>query len=294
MHIFKYTKWVLLYTSVSLLFSCKEDAEILPPVIHNLVFKYHFDSNQERLDNFGQPDNSFPVGQAAQSPSSVKMSSNYIELLPDSLTQLGDGEIIYKGTETTLGGANAIDFSKSVIAGEGSEFFSIPLNQIKAGTYKWLNISPAYQNYTVEIQDSGVDYSATISSFTGYNTYITNLKPKNKTISINANRLQGFYALEFNAYGSDSVITGQAPYTTVPNPLYATSPHPPGSSVITGVFDTLLTITGNEKKDIVITVSFSINNSVQWTDPGGNNVYEPATDTLVNLGIRGVIPQVQY
>jgi hypothetical protein len=271
-----------------LFYSCKDEAEYLPPPEPNLVFKFKFDGNQERLDNYGQLDNSIPPNHATQSPVSSKMSSNYIELSSDSVTPLGDGTVVFRGAETSLGGSTAIDFSQSTSVSNGNTFFSIPLKDVAAATYKYLRVSIAYQNYSVQFMDSGVNYIGTIAAFTGYNTYITTLKPKNKTITINANRLQGFYAFEFNAYGTDSILTGYTLQTTVPNPIYNTSPNPPGSSVITGFFDNPLIITGNETKDITVEVSLSINNSFEWKDLSSNFEFEPFQETIVNMGIRGL------
>jgi hypothetical protein len=45
---------------------------------------------------------------------------------------------------------NAIDFSKSVFAGNNEAFYSVPLKNIAAGTYKWLRVSLAYQNYDIK------------------------------------------------------------------------------------------------------------------------------------------------
>nr|MBP6658316.1 hypothetical protein [Bacteroidia bacterium] len=72
------------------------------------------------------------------------------------------------------------------------------------------------------------------------------------------------------------------------------SPVPAGSCVVTGAFDQPLVITGNETKDIVINVSLSVNNSFEWIDVAGDNVYEPAVDAVVDMGVRGVIPYVVY
>jgi hypothetical protein len=64
--------------------------------------------------------------------------------------------------------------------------------------------------------------------------------------------------------------------------------------VVTGQFQSPLTITGNETSDIHIQVSLSINNSFEWKDylsPDG--IYEPsAGDSVVDMGIRGLIPFV--
>jgi len=274
--------------------SCKKDpeAETAAPT-YNLIFKYHFDSTQVRLDNFGQPAG-IPAGHGAQSPRFNLMSSHYIELAPDSLTLLGNGQILYRAPETNAGGSLAIDFSKSVNAGEGQSFFSIPLKSLTSGTYKWLRISLAYQNYDIRFRSSGYDLTGTLASFIGFNTYITNFKPKDSTVVVNGNRLQGYWAFEIDTLGFGTVVTGQAAGTTVPNPISGTSPVPAGSCVVTGAFDQPLVITGNETKDIVINVSLSINNSFEWIDVAGNNIFEPPMDTVVDMGIRGVIPYVQY
>lgn len=286
---------VLFISVISLSFqSCKKDTEeaTVPPS-YNLVFKYHFDSTQVRLNNFGQPEG-VPAGHGSQSPKFNLMSSHYIELAPDSLTLLGNGEILYRAPETSVGGGLAIDFAQSVTAGEGESFFTIPLKNMTAGTYKWLRISLAYQNYDINFRSSGFDLTGTLASFIGFNTYITNFKPKDSTVVVNGNRLQGFWAFEIDTLGFTSVTTGQAAATTVPNPLSATSPIPAGSCVVTGKFDQPLIISGNETKDIVINVSLSVNNSFEWTDVAGNNIFEPPVDAVVDMGIRGVIPYVIY
>ena len=81
--------------------------------------------------------------------------------------------------------------------------------------------------------------------------------------------------------------------TTVPNPIFASSPIPFGSCLVTGAFDTPLTITGNETQDTIITCSVSINDSFEWIDSNGNGKYNPGDqDTIVNMGVRGLIPIV--
>src|SRR3982750_1133040 len=76
----------------------------------NFVFK--FDSTQARLNNLGAV-STIPAGNDAQSPKFNVMSAHYVELTPDQFTGLGAGAVLYKAPETTAGGANAIDFSKS-------------------------------------------------------------------------------------------------------------------------------------------------------------------------------------
>jgi hypothetical protein len=102
--------------------------------------------------------------------------------------------------------------------------------------------------------------------------------------------LQGYWGLE-TAYG---VFSGDAPVTTVPNPIASSSPIPAGSCVVTGPFTIPLTITGKETKDIKVTVSLSTNKSFEWKDHNLNGIYEPLDgDSVVNMGIRGLVPTAQ-
>jgi hypothetical protein len=91
------------------------------------------------------------------------------------------------------------------------------------------------------------------------------------------------------------VTEGQAPGTTVVNPIFNTSPIPAGSCVVTGAFQAPLTITGNETADVVITVSLSTNKSFEWVDANGNQRFDVETgnETVVDMGIRGMLPIVE-
>lgn len=256
----------------------------------NLIIKLKFDPNQERLNNLGQPA-SVATGNAAQSPTISRMSANYIEFAPNSLTGLGDGEIIFEGAKTTAGGEEAIDFQNAVFAGNNDVFLSVPLSQVSPGDYNWVRVSLAYQEGNIDLLVNGVDYTGTLGSFVGYNTYISSLNLNGNTFNINENKLQGFWA--FEALGLTS--QGQTPpgATTVPNPLFDSSPIPQGSCVVTGQFENGLTLIGNETEDIVVTLSFSINNSFEWTEVNADGKYEPgAGEQVVDMGLRGLIPMV--
>jgi len=173
-----------------------------------------------------------------------------------------------------------------------------------------LRISLAYQNYDITYKiNSPLIYTGTgtIASFIGYDTYITSYKIKNQSLAVNANRLQGYWGFETTfpwPYGS-FVDSAQAPAgaTTVPNPIFATSPVPAGSCVVTGAFtnDSLvinsLTIPTVQHSDIVVTISVSTNNSFEWIDSNANGLFEPASpnfETVVDMGVRGIIPIVSY
>ncbi|WP_346318616.1 hypothetical protein [Chitinophaga sp. YIM B06452] len=255
-----------------------------------LVFKYKFDPNQERLGNLGQPV-SVPAGNAAQSPVFRAMSSHYLELAPNAFTALGKGAVLYRHQETNKGGEMAIDFASAKLAADGEVFYEVPLKDVPAGKYEYLRVSLAYQNYDIRFNALGQEWTGSVASFIGFNSYIGSYKIKDSTLTVNANRKQGYWALETKY----SVVSGQAPAgaTTVPNPIAVTSPIPAGSCVVTGPFNSALQITGQEKEDIVITVSLSVNKSFEWKDLNSNGKYDPLEgEAVVDMGVRGLKPLV--
>ncbi len=287
-----------LFLAFILIISCKKndhgDNSVDPQPTPNLIFKFKFDSTQARLDNFGNP-STVPANHGAQSPQFNSISAHYVELAPTQFTQLGQGEILYKGNETDAGGDTAVNFDQATVVAEGEVFKSIPISSVTPGTYDWIRVSLTYQNYDVKFKASGTMYTGNLASFVGYNTYITNHTVGGETVTVNDNMLQGYWAFKVAGIPYPT-IQGQAPAgaTTVPNPNFANSPIPQGSCVVTGQFASGLTITGNETEDIVVTLSVSTNNSFEWIDQANDNIYEPsANDTVVDMGLRGLIPIVE-
>lgn len=310
-------KRISLYLSIIVmalvvLASCtrNEDAAPTTPITPYLIFKFKFDSTQERLNNVGQP-STIPVGNAAQSPAFNVMSAHYIELAPNMYTALGHGAVLYKAAETTLGGATAINFDSSVRAANGEVFFKIPIIHVQAGTYEWLRVSLAYQNYNVKYRfDTTIGTTpihmvntGTVASFIGFNTFIKSYNINTQPVAVNSNRKQGYWGFEttYNIPGFGNrtdTVTGQAPdgATTVVNPLASTSPIPAGSCVVTGAFPSSrkLVLTGSETQDIVVEVSLSTNKSFEWRDVIANGQWEPTKgEQVVDMGIRGMKPTVQ-
>lgn len=286
----KTIKLTLLMLAV-LTLSCSDDTNDTPQSVNpNLIIKLKFDPTQERLGNLGEPV-SVPPENAAQSPTINRMSANYIELAPSAFTALGTGEVIFMGNETTLGGAEAIDFQNAVFAGNDDTFLTMPLRDVSPGTYEWVRVSLAYQEGDIDLLVNGQDITGTLASFVGYNSYITDFDLNGSTIDVNGNRAQGFWAFEALGFTTQ----GQAPAgaTTVPNPLFDSSPIPQGSCVVTGEFENGFTLTGNETSDVVVTLSFSINNSFEWTEVNADGKYEPeAGEQVVDMGLRGLVPSV--
>lgn len=300
-----------------------------------LILKFKFDPTQERLNDTGGIA-TIPQGNAAQSPAFNYISAHYAELSPSATTPLGSGTILYKAPEFMSSSDTGIDFSKSVVVKEGEAFLSIPLTSIKPGTYEWLRLSLAYQNYDVTYKLDTVinsfvlngvqypgsifsgNYIGTIASFIGFKTYFDNgytIKSQKVSLS-NQFRKQGYWGFE-TSLGTNSIYypavtkTGQAPTgaTTVVNPLFATSPIPQGSCVVTaaingvkyskdGFVDPLimikpLVITGAETESIILECSLSTNNSFEWRDNNGNNMWDPLKgEQVINMGIRGMKPVV--
>lgn len=266
-----------------------------------LVFVFRFDSTQVRLNNIGQPA-VMPANHRAQHPQFRQMSAHYIELA-QGIVPLGAGAVLYFAPETTAGGENAIDFNQSVSVGANVPFFEIPLKEVPPGSYDWLRVSLAYQNYDIKYRISPpaapvtYDGVGTVASFIGFRTYIQNYIINTQSVTVNGNRLQGYWGFETTVpLVGPYVVTGQAPAgaTTVPNPLFGQSDIPPGSCVVTGQFSSPLVITGNETQDIRIVVSLSVNNSFEWIESGGNDFYEPLNgDTVIDMGVRGLIPYIE-
>jgi hypothetical protein len=262
-----------------------------------VLFKFKFDSTQTRLNNLGLP-TSIGVGKGALSPRFNKIAAHYFELSPNEFTALGAGAILYKAPEITTGGP-AIDFDKAIKKGNDEDYFAKAIREIVPGTYSYIRVSLSYQNYDIDYKSAtGTIISGTLASFIGYNTFITSFPIKTVTQNVNATKLQGYWAFESQGF----TVSGQAPpgATTVPNPIFATSPIPAGSCVVTAAFvDSAgvkkpLKITGTETQDIVVTLSLSTNKSFEWNEIIADGLFEPSIgETVIDMGIRGMKPVVK-
>lgn len=277
---------LLIIPCASCLFSC--DADEPDSGEPMLIVKFRFDESQQRLDNSGQPSR-MALGNAALTPNFHEVSAHYIELVPDRYRQLGEGTVLYHAPETQIGGDNAIDFGKARIVSGGETFLKIPLHQIAAGNYSWVRVSVAYQKYGLRIRHTDKDMEGTLVSFIGPETYISSHAIGNNFFEVNQNKQQGYWAFALNDYPYS--LEGQTPQgtTTVPNPLAASSPIPPGSCVVTGQFVNKLVINGNETKDVTVTLSLSVNNSFEWREVRADGKFEPSIgEDVVDMGIRGL------
>lgn len=285
-------KWIALCAALLMLAACQKDEETTDTTTTveegpELIIRFTFDPDQPRLDNFGNP-SVIPDGHAAQTPDFNALSAHYVELIPNEMTWLGDGQVIYQGAETNAGGEYAIDFQQAPLVADGDEFLRVPLSNLLHGSYEFIRTSLSYQNFTVDYLAQGFNLTGTFAGFIGFNNYITSFTIENETVSVNGNRLQGYWG--FETVGQ--VFTGQAPEgaTTVVNPLFETSPIPEGSCLVTGAFSEPLEITGQETEDVVVTLSLSTNQSFEWVEVNEDGQWEPGADEqVVDMGIRGMI-----
>ncbi len=301
--------------SLTILFfsSCqKSTTDVQTAATGNLIFKFKFDSAQVRLNSTGGIA-TIPATNAAMSPIMNKMTAHYVEMTTNAFTGLGAGAVLYRAPETTAGGSNAIDFSKAVQAGNNEVFLTVPIKDIKPGIYEYLRVSVGYQNLEVKFHLDTIinaplptvisqDFPSTIAGFIGFNSYISTFNIKTQSLAVNANKLQGFWAAESSGsvlgFPFNTVQSGQAPAnaTTVVNPIFATSPIPQGSCLVTGAFaaGNKLNITGTETKDIIVPVSMSTNKSFEWREIVNNGKWDPTKgEQVVDMGLRGMIPSYQ-
>ena len=301
---------------LALLFaSCTKSSE---PTERYLIFKFKFNDTLPRLNDTGAVVG-IAAGNAAQTPKFNSISAHYLELAPNANTLLGQGQFWMLGTLKD----SAIQFSKATLTGDGETFFSVPLSSVKPGVYEWLRISLAYQNYDVAYRMDTVingitfnsNYNGTIASFIGYNTFIDDYIIKTKTVTVNGKRRQGYWGFE-TIVGSGGFYypaitkTGQAPdsATTVVNPLFATSPVPKGSCVVTAsfkqtkynkdgtssIFSAPLTITGVEKESIIVECNLSTNKSFEWREIITDGMWNPLQgEKVIDMGIRGMRPIIK-
>jgi hypothetical protein len=288
----KFRAFFILFLGVSLtLLSCKKDEEEAM-----LIFEYTFDEQGTREDNFGNPSN-IPSGNAAQTPDFNLLGVHSLELINYVVSLPTSSTVIYRGEEHTHNGQTGIDFNQQIIIGDGEVMVKIPISSITPGTYTYLRNSLGYQNYNIDFiynePTLGIlNLNAQIASFVGFKTYITNFNVGGENIVVNDVISQGYWAFHVSSPVSITQ-SGQAPTTTVPNPLDAVSPIPLGSCLVTGAFETPLVITGNETKDIVVEVALSINNSFEWIDSNPDGLYEPSLETVVDMGTRGLKARVK-
>jgi hypothetical protein len=280
-----------------------------------LIFKFKFDPTMVRLDDSGivSPVNlPFPNPQlfAAQDARINFAAANYLELLPNDTTKFMDGLVLYKAPFKQMGLDSGIDISSLKQVAPGEVFYSMSLKDVKPGTYEWMRVGVAYQNFDVNFRVdnyNGINFSGiqngTVMSFLGYNNYIENLTTKLQPQVINSFKRQGFSSFEANfAPGGVTMypyIYNQFPVdsnTTIVNHLHNKVPMNKKFGIMTAaIVPGKLNITGSETQNIVIEINLSTNKSFVWKDLNGNKVWDAISgEPVVDCGFRGMIPKVLF
>ena len=223
-----------------------------------LILKFKFNDTLAPLNDTGGL-YVMPNGNAAQTPVYNNIAANYVALSADStFTNMA---LVY-GTYLNDTTTNFVNYKNLVKVKDGEAFVSISLASIKPGTYNWLRVSIAYQNFDIKFRlDSNVasfsqngvqypgaifngDYIGTIAAFSAFSTFVDEngyIINEHKVPAYNQYIGNGVWALETHLgtggiyYPSDYLnITGRANTTSV-NPLWATrnSPTPKRSAVLT-------------------------------------------------------------
>ncbi|MEM8908507.1 MAG: hypothetical protein AAGD05_11720 [Bacteroidota bacterium] len=248
------------------------------------------------------------------------MSVHYIEFVPNQFTFVGDGAVVYEGpTQTAAAGSDfdrAIIWEEAVNSGADQPFLEIPIDRLPPGTYQYLRASVTYQNANVRfniinlpapLPSSLIDQTGTLAGFIGFNTYIQQHQVFSRSLTVNADKIQGFWAFEpqldapyqdlyLQWVNTNGIESGQAPpgSTTVVNPLEAFGVElPQGSCIVTGQLAEPLIITGQETEDLKVTLSFSVNNSFEWVDLNNNGAWDldasgANLERPVDMGLRGL------
>lgn len=304
-------QYIYILSIVLLAFSCSTDDAPSPSSHPMLHITFVMDTSVARLDNLGNPV-SIPNTNAAQHPDFEILGLHFIGLFEDQFSAYENGVTVFSSPTTEAGGSMAIDFEKEAFLSPTNNELSFPLNEISPGSYEYFRTSIGYQKYKITYNLAGaasnnpnwpngisddIDIEATLASFLGFNTYIDHYTIDQQSISVNANKLQGYFGLESNGtiagFQFNDITEGDAAQTTVPNPISASSPIPAGSCVVTGQFPTALVIPETPTEDIHIQITVSINNSFEWQDDNQNGKYEPLLgEDVVDMGIRGIFPSV--
>ncbi len=284
---------------VAIFWNCNKDDD---PQIQ--VF-WQQDPFQERLDNEGRVS---PVSSSnlSLSPKLNSIAVEHIELLPSEPTRLFSGATLYSVNNKQTINDTTVSSDRLIFTPSDKPLSTSFLKPLQGKTFEWVCVWLAYQNFDVRFNLNNVpnigtltDESSTFSTFLAAKTFISRHKVITKEDIVNDFRLKGYWVFETNLRAAfaayNGVYRGQLSPTTVTavNPLSASVTTPRYSSVFIARLDKPITITGDEKKDINITLTFSTNQAFEWRDNNRNGRWDIDAqnihnEPIINFGLRGM------
>jgi hypothetical protein len=278
---------------------CKKEAD---PEIHVI---WQQDPFQERLDNEGRPS---PVSSSnlSLSPKLNTIAVEHIELLAANPTRLFSGATLFSANNKQTVNDTTVSLDKLVFTPQSTPLSTSYLKPLQGKTFEWICVWVAYQSFDVRFNLNNVpnigtitDENGTFNTFLAANTFISKHKVITKEDIVNDYRPQGYWLFEtnlraaFSAY--NSFYRGQlAPRSvTAVNPLAASLATPRHSNIFITRLDKPITITGEEKNNVTITLTFSTNQAFEWRDNNRNgrwdiDVQNIQNEPIMNFGLRGM------
>lgn len=270
-----------------------------------IIVSWQQDPFQERLDNNGRP---APVASSnlSLSPKLNTIAVEHIELLTSEPTRLFSGATLYSANNKQTVNDTTVSIDKLVFTGQGTPLSTSSLRSLQGKTFQWICVWLAHQSFDVRFNLNNVpnigtitDEGGTFNAFLAANTFISRYKVITKEDVVNDYRPRGYWFFETNlraAFASyNTFYRGQlAPLSvTAVNPLAASMVTPRRSSIFIARLEKPMTITGEEKNDVNITLTFSTNQAFEWRDNNRNGRWDIdaqniQNEPVINFGLRGM------
>lgn len=256
-----------------------------------LLFRLHLDSNLAS-PYILQP------GHAAQSPTVLALALEQIELLSEASTLAGKGVMLYTAPQTSCAGAQyylPTNYCKLHLIGDSEIVFSLALNAVPPGTYKWLRLSVAYSEMKIVSRStSSGNGPSTFAGFYGESVYLTKIKTQNsvlfpKTTVPKQRRYYMFYqevfgqALQLEGYAPRQSIFNENPMPTYNNNIYVEFTDLSGNTAKP------LLVTGNETTNLEVQLIFGTDKLFEWQEKTADGIFQPEIgETVYDFGFRNL------
>lgn len=267
-----------------------------------LVFRLRFDSSLASLNSYGGAFVLSP-GHAAQSPTMVTLALDQLELMPDKETLPGTGAILYTAPKTSCAKNGtypwpATNFCKLHLIGESEIVFSIALNALPPGNYKWLRLLVAYSEMKIMSRTtSSGNAPATFAGFYAEKTFVSKIKTETSVLTptfFPSNyKSRGSYLFEQDVFGQKVIVEGLTTHHTVVHYNMA-QPFTFQQMFVeftdpSGQIPKPLQVTGNENISQEVQLIFGTNKLFEWQEKTADGLYQPEIGEMVyDFGFRNL------